>query len=353
MPISSTICALYRIAGQLLARAGFPGKFDLALLPGGANNRVARLQWNDRHFLLKVYFQHPHDLRNRLDAEFAFLCYAWNHGICCVPRPYAIAHDKHAALYEFVEGRPVRGADVSGSCVRQASAFFQQLNAYRNSTDAAHLPLAAESCFSMQEHIGCIARRMARLSLIKGRGQWDRQAVRFIRTRLTPAWQAVSNAVDDQLRRLPASCARVMKFNARRLSPSDFGFHNAILTDSKHIRFIDFEYAGWDDPAKTVCDFFCQVAAPVSWTFLPEFVAAVLADQQQKERVTIRSRIRLLLPLYQIKWCCILLNDFLPMDASRRKFALGHDRREKRKARQLKKTAGLLDRLISSNEVNL
>ena len=353
MPTSSTICALYRIAGQLLARAGFPGKFDLALLPGGANNRVARLQWNDRHFLLKVYFQHPHDRRNRLNAEFAFLCYAWNHGIRCVPRPYAIAHDKHAALYEFVEGRPVRGADVSGSCVRQASAFFQQLNSYRNSTDAAHLPLASESCFSMQEHIGCIARRMARLSLIKGRGQWDRQAVRFIRTRLTPAWQAVSNAVDDQLRRLPAACARVMKFNARRLSPSDFGFHNAILTRDQPIHFIDFEYAGWDDPAKTVCDFFCQVAVPVPWSYMPQFTTMVLADQSKPERQIIRAKIRLLLPLYQIKWCCILLNDFLPIEASRRRFAQGTDHRHERKAAQLTKAGVLLDRLVSPEETPL
>ena len=31
--------------------------------------------------------------------------------------------------------------------------------------------------------------------------------------------------------------------------PGDFGFHNAIRT-TKGVKFIDFEFAGWDDPAK-------------------------------------------------------------------------------------------------------
>ena len=48
----------------------------------------------------------------------------------------------------------------------------------------------------------------------------------------------------------------------RCLSPSDFGFHNA-LAQGETVRFIDFEYAGWDDPAKTVCDFFHHPGVPV------------------------------------------------------------------------------------------
>ena len=38
------------------------------------------------------------------------------------------------------------------------------------------------------------------------------------------------------------------------LSPSDFGFHNTLLTKDG-LKFIDFEYFGWDDPVKLTCDF--------------------------------------------------------------------------------------------------
>ena len=40
----------------------------------------------------------------------------------------------------------------------------------------------------------------------------------------------------------------------RALSPSDFGLHNALRTKDGQLRFIDFEYFGWDDPVKLVSD---------------------------------------------------------------------------------------------------
>ena len=39
------------------------------------------------------------------------------------------------------------------------------------------------------------------------------------------------------------------------ISPSDFGFHNALLKSNGDIKFIDFEYAGFDDPAKITSHF--------------------------------------------------------------------------------------------------
>src|SRR5258708_29751946 len=41
-----------------------------------------------------------------------------------------------------------------------------------------------------------------------------------------------------------------------------FGFHNALLRPSQELCFLDFEYAGHDDPAKMVGDFFSQPAIP-------------------------------------------------------------------------------------------
>ncbi len=51
---------------------------------------------------------------------------------------------------------------------------------------------------------------------------------------------------------LAANCRR-MKFI---VSPSDFGFHNALLDDGGAISFLDFEYSGRDDPAKLDLRFF-------------------------------------------------------------------------------------------------
>src|SRR5581483_2047702 len=106
---------------------------------------------------------------------------------------------------------------------------------------------------------------------------------------------------------------------ARCISPSDFGFHNALLKPDGKLCFIDFEYAGWDDPAKTVCDFFCQPSVPVDRKHLGRFVEGIIPGFQDPERL--EQRIRALLPVYGIKWCCILLNEFLPVGKARRRFA--------------------------------
>ena len=53
-----------------------------------------------------------------------------------------------------------------------------------------------------------------------------------------------------------------LKSDEKIISPSDFGLHNAKLNRDHRLTFFDFEYAGWDDPAKTIADFFAQPRFP-------------------------------------------------------------------------------------------
>jgi hypothetical protein len=57
------------------------------------------------------------------------------------------------------------------------------------------------------------------------------------------------------------------------------------------------------------------------------------------------QRFDLLLPVYRAKWCCILLNDFLPVDDERRRFAGRTTDPEGRKAAQLAKARRALANL--------
>jgi hypothetical protein len=102
------------------------------------------------------------------------------------------------------------------------------------------------------------------------------------------------------------------------LSPSDFGFHNA-LVDGQHIGFLDFEYAGRDDPAKLVCDFFAQPELPAPPALFNVFATRLSAGLGLSDQDT--ARCHALRAAYRVKWACILLNEFLPRDAARRQFA--------------------------------
>src|SRR4029077_18624926 len=101
------------------------------------------------------------------------------------------------------------------------------------------------------------------------------------------------------------------------------------------LRFVDFEYAGWDDPAKTACDFVCQPNLPVPEEYATRFTQAVVAGLSD---VSLHQhRIALLLPVRRLKWCCIMLNEFLPVGSRRRSFARDADVQDERKRSQLQK----------------
>ena len=321
----------------LLTAAGLPSANAIERLPGGGNNRVYRVETAAGPVLLKEYFQHPADPRDRLAAEYAFTNFAWSHGIRALPQPLACDRAAGLGLYEFIAGRKLAPGEVTAGHVDEAAAFFAAVNRHRDDPTAARLPIASEACFSITEHIACVDRRVARLATIAPESDLHREAQKLVASRLMPAWNGVRAAVAASSQPLAAQLPTA----ARVLSPSDFGFHNCLVTGSG-LKFIDFEYAGWDDPAKTVCDFFCQPAVPVPREHFERFLAAVISATGD---AATRDRAALLLPVYELKWCCIMLNEFLSVGDDRRSFARVDESHETRRLKQLYKVEAALARL--------
>jgi len=218
--------------------------------------------------------------------------------------------------------------------VRAAAEFIVALNKARESASAKHVMIASEACFTISQHVDCVDRRLNRLCDMRPQEEIDFEAATFVREKLDPAWQAARSHIEQRGKSQGLDLATALPETARCLSPSDFGFHNA-LKENDSLRFFDFEYAGWDDPAKLICDFFCQPELPASREHWNEF-----ANQIQTLFPTDKSlagRAELLYPAYQVKWCCIIMNEFVQTDASRRHFALPEIAIVDRKKSQLEK----------------
>lgn len=325
-PDLATVSRLTAAAG--LGRAGW-----LVPLPGGRNNRVYRVQTDHGPAVLKVYFRHPDDPRDRLAAEWGFLRFVWSAGMRCVPQPLAYDPAAGWGLYEWVEGRAPEAA--TAELVAAAADFVRRINAARERPEAARLPIASEAVFSLAEHLRIVAKRVARLTAVT-----DLECAAFVRNELVPAWEAVSAVVRNTAR----SIDRVLAPAGRCVSPSDFGFHNARVGPCSRVFFLDFEYAGWDDPAKLIADFFCQPAVPVPAVWFDDFAAAVAATFPDPPAVAARAR--LLWPVYQIKWVCIRLNEFVPVSGQRRAFALSAEMLPDRRRAQLAAARLALRRLL-------
>jgi hypothetical protein len=335
---TATVAGLPEKLRDLLRERGVPADAPLIALKDGGNNQVYRLPGAHQDYVLKRYFQHPADTRDRFNTERAFYEFLWQGGVRRIPEPYGWDADARLGVFGFVAGRKVNPDEVGGDMVKQALQFIGEINALRKQPAAETVPAASEAWSSIPEVIEAIAKRVLALQQIEAESEVDRQAADFARDELLPAWREIAAAIarrceaDPDLK-LPLDPAK------RCLSPSDFGFHNALLAENGGLHFIDFEYAGWDDPAKLICDFFCQPQVPVGFQFWDDFTGSVAAYLDGGD--TLPRRAKLLLPACQIKWCCIILNHFVKGGKARREFA-GGAASEEAKAAQLAKARRLL-----------
>jgi len=313
---------------RLLLDAGLGTRYELVPLAGGANNRVYWIETENGSAVLKAYFRHPSDPRDRLASEFAFSRFAWSSGIRSLPEPLACDPEAGLGLFEHVNGRSPAAGDITEELLEQATDFVRDLSTTRWRPLASRLKVASEACFSIAEHLGTVARRVERLATSP-----DPVVAAFAIRQLFPAWEDVIADVHHAVSDSGLSLDRTLDATSRCVSPSDFGFHNALLEIDGRARFLDFEYAGWDDPAKLICDFFSQPAVPVPAGFLEAFAQRVAEPFPNPELVLTRTRA--LLPVYRVKWVCIRLNEFLPTGGKRRAFSLSETDLEARRATQL------------------
>jgi len=323
------------------ATAGFEGPFDATPMRGGNNNQIYRVDTPHRVLVLKVYFSHRGDARDRLRHEFDFISYLWSAGVRSVPEPYAADPDSNLALYEFVAGDTVNSKGVTLDDVEAAVAFYRAINTSKESAAAASLAPASEAAFAIADHVSTVNTRIARLEHIVGTSDIDAAARQFVSTEIVPLWKEIRRGVCEASKR-HGRFGDVLSPSLRCLSPSDFGFHNAIAEASGRIRFVDFEYAGWDDPAKLVCDFGNQPDNLLPPDFSDRFRRALIDGSAEPESLC--DRIAWLTPVYQTKWACIVLNIFLDTGQHRHRFVTGEQETADRKQQQLGKARVMLDR---------
>jgi hypothetical protein len=272
-------------------------------LPGGRNNRVWRVKCGPQSFLLKRYFWSEQDPRDRLGQEWVFLRYLRQIGCRQAPDPLVKDPSSRCALLEFIDGTDLEIHDVTAKDVHAATDFFIQMNSQREK--AASLSPVSEACFSLDAHIATMAARVERLQEINPESDIHAAARDFVHKTIRPLWAKVETGIRS------CSClSRILTTEEQCLSPSDFGFHNALRQPDGCLRFLDFEYAGWDDPAKTIIDFCNQPDR-----LLPDDLAGIFRERAIlafPNSESLATRILLLEPLYQLKWACICLNNFLP-----------------------------------------
>jgi hypothetical protein len=334
----------------LLDSAGITSDFLLSPIAAGGNNRVFRIEIADGPLLLKSYFRDVADTRDRGGNEYRFSRYVWNLGVDCIPEPIAYDAMRGLGIYRFVEGVKLQAGEVRRTHLAQALEFFIRINSAASDNSLAPRQIASEACFSLHDHRNVVERRInsLRSGINPDESAQDREASLLVAGKLSEVWAEVQQELGEQVLRLGLEENQSIPASSRCISPSDFGFHNALVNQQGRLTFIDFEYAGWDDRAKMIGDFFCQPQVPINLDYFGEMVACAIPEGL--DRVREIARVAALFPLYQVKWCCIMLNEFLALGSRRRQFA-GYADRSERKREQLEKVKELLSQITYIEKV--
>ena len=327
--------ALADVAVRASALAGEPVRV-VAAATGGGNSRVFRVEGAKTAFAAKAYPRHEGDSRNRLATEFAALTYLRKNGIECVPRPIAADREADIALYEWIEGEPV--SDPEAGDVDRAADLINRIMALGRGTDRAEFGLASAACLSGAALVRQIESRLARLLDVAAE---DAALERFLKFEFEPAVGLAAGRAATAIDREGGDFTRDLDPPFRTLSPSDFGFHNALRKRDGGLVFVDFEYFGWDDPAKMVADFLWHPGMDLPTELRARFYAATRSTIAGHGDACFEHRVRALYPVFGLCWCLILLNEFLPEGWARRSSGRSADHSQA-KARQLRRAQNLL-----------
>ncbi len=313
-------------------------KFKLFEIKGGKNNRGFKVINNGLSYFAKFYFHDEERNKSRIETESNFFSFIKNKKIKNIPKPINFSIDHNIGIFEFIEGKSFTNENqINEECVKQAADFFSKIN--ENISVKSQMNNASDAEYSLKGNFSLIESRIEKLKEIKIKHDVDIKAKNLV-IELSNFWNSEKIKINSEFIK--------NKFNdldkdQRCISPSDFGFHNALIDENQTVYFLDFEHAGFDDPSKFICDFFLQPKISVSMKYFDYFTRYSLINFSNKESIIKRSL--LMFPLFKVKWISILLNEFLEENLKRRIFSKSLENIEKQKALQLGKAKKLFSEL--------
>ena len=269
------------------------------LLEGGKNSKIARVESADgSKAVLKFYsYDEAHD---RLFSDFHSSRLMRECGISNTPHPIGYSRDLNVAMFGWIDGTLIINPD--NSCLDQALEFLGNVHSLRQFTCFEEFPNASAAVFCGQDLVNQLSGRFT--SLQKNAIE-SGELKRFLSTKLRPSIERLISWYKSEWVK-EFEYDHLLADECRTLSPSDFGFHNALRTHKGEIIFIDFEYFGWDDPAKLIGDFVLHPGMNLSNSQKKLWIKGA---KEIYGPIMLR-RMLLMWPMLGLCWCLILLNDF-------------------------------------------
>lgn len=294
------------VISELEKKKIFPDNFKKII--DGKNSNAYCLINKKEKFLLKFYRKDDIN-RIRLKRELDFLEFLDQFSFSNVPKLITSNHKQNWILMSWIDGTKIKNVD--DDIIDKLLFFLCDIQKYKNKILSTRIKDASEACFSMQDHLSIIKKRMHKIQkflesenfLSESQKILLLNAFKYADEKLFLNFNKAKDIFNSE------SFKNHIESDFRVISPSDVGFHNCLLSKNE-IYFIDFEYSGWDDPLKLICDLVLQ----------PEYnipIANISSINKLIKKLNLisdwKSRLEIMLDIYSVKWFCIILNPLIDL----------------------------------------
>jgi len=261
------------------------------------NSGISKISFaNGKAAALKIYADDRTE--ERLCAEYQAVKLIRGLGNKSVPRPLGRNASLGVGLYEWISGIP--RLEVDEQTVEKVLRFLCFLEESNVRSKFCKFSDASAAVFSGQQLVDQIKKRIAEFqndnvpSIIRD----------FVGVCILPAFRVTRVHAEESW--AETSFAEELHPHQRVLSPSDLGAHNWLHSENGDIYFLDFEYFGWDDPAKLICDFLLHPGMELDNRAREMWIEGVRLLYGQ----SVIRRAAAMYGLIGVAWSLIVLNQF-------------------------------------------
>lgn len=280
-----------------LSELGFKKIQYIRVIKDGINSCVFKFKANGRNLVAKSY---KHKKKLRIKREKLFYKYLKKVNNKNVLNPILFSINKNLSVYPYIAGSKVKKINIDQ--IQVLSNFINQIN---NQKISNTLPLAIDGIKDRNYHLKLCENKINDLKAVKIDSLVKKDFSNFLNKKIIPKFEEIKTNFNLN----KSSFLSKMKLTKKEMivSPSDFGFHNIIKKKNK-LFFIDFEYAGLDDPVKLLCDFYCQPDQSINIQKKKLFLENLKLKNYSISKLSLYTDF--FLPFHKLKWCCIILNIF-------------------------------------------
>ena len=268
-------------------------------LKGRGNSAIYKLHLsNANKSALKIYPEISY--HDRLGSEFNSTKIFKELNINNVQRPISFDSSLGIATYEWIEGERISSYGIKE--LKAALSFLSILHQNSKAEQFNNFPMASDACTKGSDIEIQIKRRLLQFDELSTKYSDLEQ---FLKNDFKPLFKEI---ISWSQASWPSSSSYIVPIekNELILSPSDFGFHNALYSQNENLIFHDFEYFGWDDPVKLISDFSHNAAMNLT----KEIEQLWFSEVSEIYGKHLLGRLSAAWPMYGLNWCLIILNEF-------------------------------------------